>query len=144
MLFWIALSNFVIPALFSLAQIVIVFADGNLLSVNLIILVNTSVSIIGVVFATIWTATAREDRDAVPARPHASTIVFEPTDTALGTGTIFTDPARSRAGQESMRTAALFESSAVDLKDPEKGETAPENVDGRVRVRERELSIEST
>jgi hypothetical protein len=65
MLFWIAGSNFIVPALFSLAQIIIVFKDGDLLEVNLIILTNTSVAIIGVVFATLWSGSnARSDRSA--------------------------------------------------------------------------------
>lgn len=53
-LFWIALSNFTIPALFSVAQIIVIYREVNPIIINQIILVNTSIAVIGVVFATIW------------------------------------------------------------------------------------------
>ncbi|KAG1906975.1 uncharacterized protein F5891DRAFT_940924 [Suillus fuscotomentosus] len=56
-LFWIALSNFVIPALFSVAQIIVIYCEVNPVVINQIILANTSIAVIGVVFATVWAGT---------------------------------------------------------------------------------------
>ncbi|KAK1235433.1 hypothetical protein PQX77_001346 [Marasmius sp. AFHP31] len=53
-LFWIAVSNFIFPMLFSLVQIVIVYREVNFVIVNDIILANTMIAVIGVVFATVW------------------------------------------------------------------------------------------
>ncbi|KAH9885760.1 hypothetical protein C8Q73DRAFT_669351 [Cubamyces lactineus] len=56
-LVWVAATNFVVPVLFSLAQIVVVYRGIDVLIVNDIVLVNTSVAVIGVVFATVWAGT---------------------------------------------------------------------------------------
>ncbi|KAG1730415.1 uncharacterized protein EDB91DRAFT_1059488 [Suillus paluster] len=53
-LFYIAISNFVFPSLLSLAQLVVVYKNVYVLTVNEIVLVNTMVAVIGVVFATVW------------------------------------------------------------------------------------------
>lgn len=53
-LFYIAVSNFVFPSLLSLAQLVVVYKNVYVLTVNEIVLVNTMVAVIGVVFATVW------------------------------------------------------------------------------------------
>ncbi|KAI0661882.1 hypothetical protein C8Q70DRAFT_684445 [Cubamyces menziesii] len=56
-LLWVAATNFVVPVLFSLAQIIVVYRGVDVLIVNDIVLVNTSVAVIGVVFATVWAGT---------------------------------------------------------------------------------------
>lgn len=56
-LFWVAATNFVVPVLFSLVQIIVVYRDVNVFVVNDIVLVNTSIAVIGVVFATVWAGT---------------------------------------------------------------------------------------
>ncbi|KAG2126093.1 hypothetical protein BD769DRAFT_1462803 [Suillus cothurnatus] len=53
-LFYISVSNFVFPSLLSLAQLVVVYKNVYVLTVNEIVLVNTMVAVIGVVFATVW------------------------------------------------------------------------------------------
>ncbi|KAG2137970.1 hypothetical protein DEU56DRAFT_345526 [Suillus clintonianus] len=53
-LFYIAVSNFVFPSLLSLAQLIVVYKNVYVLTVNEIVLVNTMVAVIGVVFATVW------------------------------------------------------------------------------------------
>ncbi|KAI0326460.1 hypothetical protein GY45DRAFT_109113 [Cubamyces sp. BRFM 1775] len=58
-LLWVAATNFVVPVLFSLAQIIVVYRDVDVLVVNDIVLVNTSVAVIGVVFATVWAGSAQ-------------------------------------------------------------------------------------
>ena len=52
-----------VPVLFSLAQIIVVYRDVDLLVVNDIVLVNTSIAVIGVVFATVWVDTGHWARD---------------------------------------------------------------------------------
>ncbi|KAF8551394.1 hypothetical protein OG21DRAFT_286145 [Imleria badia] len=54
----IALSNFIIPTLFSIAQLVVVYRSVNVVVVNEIILVNTMLAVFGVVFATLWAGNA--------------------------------------------------------------------------------------
>ncbi|KAF9234383.1 hypothetical protein BU15DRAFT_22282, partial [Melanogaster broomeanus] len=50
----IALSNFIIPSLFSIAQLIVVYRNVNVLIVNEIVLANTMIAVFGVVFATVW------------------------------------------------------------------------------------------
>lgn len=56
-LFWVAATNFVFPVLFSLTQIIVVYCNIDGLTINDIVLVNTSIAVIGVVFATVWAGT---------------------------------------------------------------------------------------
>lgn len=55
-LFWIAVSNFLFPVLFSLIQIMFLFRDDGYITGTSIYLVNSYVEIIGVLFATVWVA----------------------------------------------------------------------------------------
>ncbi|KAI0820495.1 hypothetical protein BC628DRAFT_1330172 [Trametes gibbosa] len=62
-LFWIAVSNFVIPVLLNLAQLIFIFRDVEFLHGTYIFIVNNYVQIIGVLLATIWsTGTQRYRR----------------------------------------------------------------------------------
>lgn len=62
-LFWIASTNFVFPVLFSIAQLIVVLRPNvNVADVNDIVLVNTSIAVIGVVFATVWAGTVSWQR----------------------------------------------------------------------------------
>ena len=58
-----AATNFVVPVLFSLAQIIVVYRNVNVLIINDIVLINTSIAVIGVVFATVWAGTAHWAQD---------------------------------------------------------------------------------
>ncbi|GJE97670.1 hypothetical protein PsYK624_138910 [Phanerochaete sordida] len=54
-LFWIAIGNFIFPILFNIATIVDVFVDPQyVLRIPNLLLANYYLSIIGVVFATVW------------------------------------------------------------------------------------------
>jgi len=54
-IFWLAVYSFAFPLLFSIAQLVITFRlSVNPATMNDIILSNTSIAVIGVVFATVW------------------------------------------------------------------------------------------
>lgn len=53
-LYWIAISNFVLPCILSLVQLVLIFRDSNFLVSTYVNLVNNYVDIIGVIFATVW------------------------------------------------------------------------------------------
>ncbi|KAH8108861.1 hypothetical protein DFH11DRAFT_1630846 [Phellopilus nigrolimitatus] len=55
-LFYIALGNFVFPVILNIAQIVLISSDRSFLDGTYVLVVNNFVTIIGVVFATIWTS----------------------------------------------------------------------------------------
>jgi hypothetical protein len=97
----IALSNFIIPSLFSIAQLVVVYRIVDVLIVNEMVLVNTMLAVFGVVFATVWAGnvgrraaqinlrenTSRTDDDAV-ARRHPRPLAFP----GLGTWCLASSP----------------------------------------------------
>ena len=53
-LFWIAVSNFVLPVMFNVAQLIINFRDDNIFHGAYALLVNIYVEIISVLLATLW------------------------------------------------------------------------------------------
>ena len=53
-LYYIALSNFVFPILFNIAELVVIFTDPNFFHGIMVVTVNCYVTIIGVMLATIW------------------------------------------------------------------------------------------
>ena len=53
-LFWIAVSNFVIPVILTLVQLVFVFCDRDWFHGSYVFIVNTHIQIVGVIMATIW------------------------------------------------------------------------------------------
>lgn len=61
-LFRIAVTNFVVPAMFSIAQFVCAYRNVNALVLNQVILVNTMVSTFGVAFATVWAGSVSRQR----------------------------------------------------------------------------------
>ncbi|KAH0836877.1 hypothetical protein J3R83DRAFT_8672 [Lanmaoa asiatica] len=70
----IALSNFLVPSLFSIAQLVVVYHNVDPLVVNEIVFVNTMLAVYGVVFATVWSGNvgrneARTDQLRDASRP---------------------------------------------------------------------------
>lgn len=73
-LFYIATTNFVVPALFSLIQIITLYRETDQEVTNDIVLVNTNISVILVVFASIWAgswARSEEIADGLPFHGHA-------------------------------------------------------------------------
>ncbi|PIL26400.1 hypothetical protein GSI_12157 [Ganoderma sinense ZZ0214-1] len=58
-LFWIALSNFVFPVVFDIAQLVLIFRDASYIGGGYVISVNSYISILGVLFSTIWSGSHR-------------------------------------------------------------------------------------
>ena len=70
----IALSNFFIPSLFSIAQLIVVYRDVNVLVVNEIVLVNTMLAVFGVVFATVWSGNISRREAEINLREDASPI----------------------------------------------------------------------
>ena len=55
-IFYIALGNFVFPIVLNVAQIALILIDPSFEDGTCIVLVNDYVTIIGVVFATVWTS----------------------------------------------------------------------------------------
>ncbi|KAK0243059.1 hypothetical protein EDD85DRAFT_762218 [Armillaria nabsnona] len=86
-LFWIAVTNFVVPTLFSVAQIIIVYRGVTYVAINDIVLANTSTAVILVVFATVWTGSSHWQRATKVSRQTGesleqggitSNIIFHP------------------------------------------------------------------
>jgi len=89
-LMYIAITNFVFPVLFSLVQIIIVYREVNLAVVNDVVFVNTSIAVIGVVFATVWAGSGNRHGSQMdspsdkrnptsggsPSKQELSTIIF--------------------------------------------------------------------
>ncbi|PFH46137.1 hypothetical protein AMATHDRAFT_8164 [Amanita thiersii Skay4041] len=84
-LFWIAVSNFVFPVLLAIVELVFMFNDPSFLHGMILGFVNAYVSIVGVLLATVWAATARwSERHHRPASGRGnnglSTLRFTHTD----------------------------------------------------------------
>ena len=67
-LFWIAASNFVIPVMLSIAQLVVIWISKDIFDVSPISIVNFYVEIIGVLLATVWAAGAKWQDEQVSTR----------------------------------------------------------------------------
>ncbi|KAG2127455.1 uncharacterized protein EDB93DRAFT_215879, partial [Suillus bovinus] len=70
-LFWIALSNFIIPALFSVVQIIVIYCEVNPAVINQTMLANMSIAVIGIVFATVWAGSVNSQIVRSDAEPVA-------------------------------------------------------------------------
>ena len=74
-LFWIALSNFVFPVIFDVALVILAFTDSDFTHGSALISAHTYISILGVLFSTIWasgTGRAGENTGEVSgATPHS-------------------------------------------------------------------------
>lgn len=57
-LFTIALTNFVVPAIFSIVQFACVYRNVSMVTLDQIILVNLMLATFGVAFATVWAGSA--------------------------------------------------------------------------------------
>ncbi|KAK0230493.1 hypothetical protein IW262DRAFT_1291603 [Armillaria fumosa] len=86
-LFWIAVTNFVVPTLFSVAQIIVVYRGVTYVAINDIVLANTSTAVILVVFATVWagsshwqraTKVSRQTEESSEPGGVTSNIIFHP------------------------------------------------------------------
>ncbi|KIJ69980.1 hypothetical protein HYDPIDRAFT_104649 [Hydnomerulius pinastri MD-312] len=107
-LFWIAVSNFVFPALFSVAQIIVVYRAVDPVAINQICLANTSIAVIGVVFATVWAGSVKRRMDETYAtapqvessepKSKVGVIQFAPRH-LLSDGTYTTSQTRSTYGE---------------------------------------------
>ncbi|PIL26381.1 hypothetical protein GSI_12138 [Ganoderma sinense ZZ0214-1] len=78
-LYYIALSNFVFPILFNIAEIVMIFTDPNFFHGATVVTVNCYVTIIGVLLATIWAQGSKGGR----LRKHAVDYSYDPSTTVL-------------------------------------------------------------
>ncbi|KAI0706020.1 hypothetical protein C8T65DRAFT_708906 [Cerioporus squamosus] len=58
-LFWIALTNFVVPVVFSISLLVMVFRENNVVPVIAVLSVNVYVEIMSVLLATLWCSGTR-------------------------------------------------------------------------------------
>ena len=70
-LFWIALSNFVFPVIFDIAMLILVFRDLNYMDGSYVTTVNSYVSILGVLFSTIWASGSSRLGETTTIHSHA-------------------------------------------------------------------------
>ncbi|KAG8218073.1 hypothetical protein J3R82DRAFT_3575 [Butyriboletus roseoflavus] len=64
-LFRIALTNFLVPTMFSIAQFVCVYRNVDPMILNQLVLVNTMVATFGVAFATVWAGKTRRQEEQI-------------------------------------------------------------------------------
>ena len=65
-LFYIFVSNFILPIIFNIAEIAVIFYDTNFLHGLVVVTVNSYVTILGVLLATIWAQGSAKGK--LPAR----------------------------------------------------------------------------
>ena len=74
-LFWIAISNFIIPVMLSIAQLVVMWISKDMIKVALISTANIYVEIIGVLLATVWTRESRwQEENSSKSVPELTTV----------------------------------------------------------------------
>ncbi|GJE92697.1 hypothetical protein PsYK624_088530 [Phanerochaete sordida] len=82
-LFWIAIGNFVIPVIFNIAIVIDIFVDPNyVLHASSLLLTDYYVSIIGVVFATVWSVSMSAEKP----EPTVPIVRFQKTSKPSSTG----------------------------------------------------------
>jgi hypothetical protein len=67
-LFWIAVSNFVIPVMLSIVQLIVIWTSDDIFNVSPICIVNQYIEIIGVLLATVWAAGTKWQDEQKPSR----------------------------------------------------------------------------
>ncbi|KAI1786383.1 hypothetical protein LXA43DRAFT_1110117 [Ganoderma leucocontextum] len=108
-LYHIAVSTFVFPILFNIAEIFVIFYDPNFFHGATVVTVNCYVTIIGVLFATIWAQGSKSGKLGCGSRIHATTVLgsveFAPQQAASNAESDMPDddeddrPSRSKQGQ---------------------------------------------
>lgn len=79
-IFYISVANFVFPVLFNVGQIICITSDPSFYVGTLLLLVNTYVSVIGVLFATIWVSGGEYVRRQTAANSPETSLRFTPLD----------------------------------------------------------------
>ncbi|KAL7278442.1 hypothetical protein ACG7TL_007439 [Trametes sanguinea] len=129
-LFWIAVSNYVLPVALNLAQLIFVFRDPSFLHGSYIFIVNNYVQIIGVLLATIW-ATGTQLTERASRGAHAQTLVSEiqfastVDDPGSGRPTVPDSPARQADGTLVRLEVDLEEGEVKEASSEEKRRGAP-------------------
>lgn len=73
-IFWIAVSNFVLPVIFNIAQLVLIFRDNSFVHGTYVLLVNIYVEIISVLLATLWCSSSHWQAASFPVRETPLTL----------------------------------------------------------------------
>lgn len=77
-IFYISVANFVFPVLFNIGQIICITADPSFYLGTLLLLSNTYVSVIGVLFATIWVSGGEYVRRQTEGNTPETSLRFTP------------------------------------------------------------------
>ncbi|KAI9061930.1 hypothetical protein FKP32DRAFT_1575076 [Trametes sanguinea] len=121
-LFWIAVSNYILPVVLNFAQLIFVFRDPSFLHGSYIFIVNNYVQIIGVLLATIW-ATGTQLTERARRGAHAQTLVSEIEFASLGNGSGRPTVPDSPAARQAEGTLVRLE---VDLEEGDVKEASSE------------------
>ncbi|PFH45385.1 hypothetical protein AMATHDRAFT_51682 [Amanita thiersii Skay4041] len=125
-IFWIAVSNFVFPVLLGIAQLIFVFHDPSFFHGIIMLVTNDYVSIVGVLLATVWSASGRwTDEHCPPAQRDCalSTIHF----TIRNNNPITTTTLVSSVARASIENSRHSRSSTADV-DPTHEKSMPSEV----------------
>ncbi len=91
-LFWIAVSNFVIPVMLSITQLIMMWISKNVMIVAPICMVNVYVEIIGVLLATIWANGSQwRDENSSGNAPVLTTVRVEVDESMKGYASVSID-----------------------------------------------------
>ena len=86
-LFWIAVSNFVIPVIFNVLLIIFAFREANMLDGTYLFLINVYIAVISALLATLWCSSthwmAAGDEDAGVCQAPPSAITFAPVESEI-------------------------------------------------------------
>jgi len=77
-IFYISVANFVFPVLFNIGQIICITADPSFYLGTLLLLSNNYVSVIGVLFATIWVSGGEYVRRQTEGNTPETSLRFTP------------------------------------------------------------------
>ena len=110
-LFWIAVSNFVFPVIFDISQIVLIFQDNDFIKAAAVVNVNTYISILGVLFSTIWATGSHRVGESTISESRPPTNSYSVRMTRLGSALAppthsLGDPERSTTGGSTTDSAA--------------------------------------
>jgi Trk-type K+ transport system membrane component len=87
--FYIALGNFVFPIFCDIAELVMIFRDPNFALHNTgVVFLSCYVNIIGVAFATLWTAHAKAVRKYDTTKISAESAPESPLERGMGRTTV--------------------------------------------------------
>ncbi|EJF58932.1 hypothetical protein DICSQDRAFT_128637 [Dichomitus squalens LYAD-421 SS1] len=113
-LFWIALSNFVFPVIFDIAQLVMILRDSNYIDGSRVVSVNTYVSILGVLFSTIWATGSLHTSESSVGQTSLATNIYSTRMPSIGRAPLVASRNLPYAMASSATLSRMSESNTVE------------------------------